>query len=162
MACNRTTRIRSANSRLACWLSSSTSRPSWPKPLTTRTPVTAASTCPTSSPDCCWAAQLAGNRSRREARATSHSAGAMASAIRVSSGDSQSIATIEMTNSSALPVSAGMKASRPCTRLTSLIERLTTCPVSSASCAAPSSRCRAVKMSPRRSYCTSSESRPAV
>ena len=48
---------------------------SWPKPLTTRTPVTAPSTTPATSASFCCASQLAGKSLRREAIAISQSAG---------------------------------------------------------------------------------------
>ncbi len=70
--------------------------------------------------------------------------------------------TSEITNSSALLDRAGMNANSPWTRPMSVIERLTSCPVSSASCAAPSSRDSEVNTSERMSYWTSSESRPAL
>ena len=60
---------------------------SWPKPLTTRTPVTAPSTTPATCASFCCASQLAGKSLRREAIAISQSAGAIARATRVSIGD---------------------------------------------------------------------------
>ena len=70
--------------------------------------------------------------------------------------------TSEITNSSALLARAGTKASSPCTSPMSVIERLTSWPVSRASWAAPSSRDSEVKTSERMSYWTSRDSRPAL
>ena len=70
--------------------------------------------------------------------------------------------TSETTNSSALLDRIGRNDSSPWTRPMSVIERLTIWPVSSASCEAPSRRDSARNTSARMSYCTSSESRPAL
>ncbi len=83
-------------------------------------------------------------------------------ATRVSGGDRTAMTTRETTNRTALPVTLGSQASRPWTSWTSLIDRLTTCPVESASSWRPSIRCTAAWTSLRRSYWTSRDSRPAV
>ena len=140
--------------------SRSTSCSSWPKPFTTRTPVTASSTTPATSAACCCASQLAGNRVRREATEMNQRAGPTARATRVSSGERKAIAISEPTNSTALPSSIGTIASRPCTIVRSEIERLTIWPVCSWSWRAPSSRDRAENSCVRRSCWTSRDSWP--
>ena len=94
-AVSRAARIRSANSRPAARSSAATSRASWPKPLTTRTPVTVSSTCWAMSAARCWADQVAGNRPARTFAVTRPATGSMTSATTVSSGDSQSIAATD-------------------------------------------------------------------
>ena len=81
---------------------------SWPKPLTTRTPVTAPSTTPATSPAFCWASQLAGNSRRRDATDSTSRAGPTASEISASSGDRKNMTPMDSTNSSALPISIGI------------------------------------------------------
>ena len=83
-----------------------------------------------------------------------------ASAIRVSTGDSTAMMASETTNSTALPISIGTMPSRACTMFRSEIERLTTWPVCSWSCRAPSSRDSDRNMSVRRSCCTSRDTWP--
>ena len=90
------------------------------------------------------------------------SAGAMSSVTMVRIGDSTAMITSETTNSSALLDRIGRNESSPWTSPMSVIARLTICPVSSASWDAPSRRDRARNTSSRMSYCTSSESRPAL
>ena len=87
LAISRTARTRDANSAVLASSSRPISCSSWPKPLTTRTPVTAPSTTPATFPACCCASQLAGNSRSRERSAMSHSAGPMASATKVRRGD---------------------------------------------------------------------------
>ena len=112
------------------------------------------------SPDCCWAYQLAGNSLRRDRSAMNHSAGATASATTVSNGDRKSMMTIETTNSSALPRLIGKNDNSDWIMLMSEIDRLTSWPVWISSCRSPSSRDSAPSISVRRSCCTSRESRP--
>ena len=160
-AISRTARTRDAySSRLAC-SRRLVSWSSWPKPLTTRTPVTAPSTTPATAAACCCASQLAGNSLRRDATEMNHSAGPTASAIRVSVGESTAMMASDTTNSTALPSSIGTMLSNACTMDRSEMDRLTTWPVCSSSCRAPSSRDSAWNISVRRSCCTSRDSRPA-
>jgi hypothetical protein len=56
----RALRMRAPNSRTAAPSSLPSSRRSWPKPLTTRTPLVASSTTVASSAARCWASQLDG------------------------------------------------------------------------------------------------------
>ena len=109
---------------------------------------------------CCWASQLAGNSLRRDRSAMNHRAGATASATTVSSGDRNSMMTIDTTNSSTLPSAMGSSDSSDWIMLMSEIDRLTSCPVWISSCRAPSSRDSAPSISVRRSCCTSRDSRP--
>ena len=91
-AVSRTVRIRSPNSCRAALSSRPISRSSWPKPLTTRTPVTVSSTCWARSAARCWADQVPGTAPAGCAPPRHATTGATTSAIRVSSGDSHSIA----------------------------------------------------------------------
>ena len=59
------------------------SRSSWPKPLTTRTPLTASSTTPATSPARCSESHCAGNMTRRRRNDTNSSAGTIASTMSV-------------------------------------------------------------------------------
>ncbi len=123
---SRTARMRPANRLRAVSSSVSSSRCSWPKPLTTRTPVTASSTTPATSAIRCWASQLAGNSCLRLRYATNHSAGPMSRATTVSTGDNHSMMMRDSRKSSTFPVMIGNMPSRPCTRVMSEIARLTT------------------------------------
>ena len=71
-----TSRTRDANMRRERSVSRSSSRCSWPKPFTTRTPVTSSSTTLATSPAFCCASQLAGNTDVRSRIAVKSSAGA--------------------------------------------------------------------------------------
>ena len=122
--------------------------------------MTAPSTTPATFAACCCASQLAGNSRRRDANAITHSVGATASAMTVSSGERNAMITSDSTNSTTLPSSIGTMLSRLWIMLRSEIERLTICPVCSWSWRAPSSRVSDPNSSVRRSCCTSSESRP--
>src|SRR5438445_327804 len=62
----RTRRIRERKSVWERSVRRPSSRPSWPKPLTTRTPVTDSSTTPATMAASCWASQLAGNTLDRQ------------------------------------------------------------------------------------------------
>ena len=90
----------------------------------------------------------------------SHSAGPMASATSVSNGDRNAMIVTDSTNSSALPSSIGSMPSSPWTMFRSEIARLTTWPVRSWSCRAPSSAASAANDSVRMSCWTSSDSLP--
>ena len=157
----RAARMRSANSRRARPSSVATSRASWPKPLTTRTPVTVSSTCCATSAACCCADHVAGNSDRRDRIVTIAAAGSTTSVTRVSSGESHSIAAIDVTTSEAVPSVKGTIDSSPCRSCRSVIARDATCPVRSASCRSPSSRVTASNTRRRRSCWTSRERRPA-
>ena len=161
-AVSRIIRSREPNSPVLVASSRSCSCSSWPKPLTTRTPPMLSSTMPATSPDSCWACQLAGNRRRRDASAMNHSDGATATATRVKMGDSVSIMTIEMMNRAMLPRVTGIIDSRPCTMFRSEIDRPTSWPVWISSWRLPSSRDRAPNRSFRRSCWTSRAIRPPV
>ena len=83
--------VEAARRRRRGW---SSSRSSWPKPFTTRTPLTASSTTPATSPARCCASQLRReHRSCAAAATRSAAAGTTASATSVSSGDRTSITT---------------------------------------------------------------------
>ena len=157
----RAARIRSANSVRARPSRVATSRASWPKPLTTRTPVTVSSTCCATSAARCCADQVAGKSERRERTVTSPARGSTTRVTRVSSGESQSIAAIEVTISDAVPSVNGTIESSPCTSCRSVIARDATCPVRNASWRSPSSRVTASKTCRRRSCWTSRDIRPA-
>ena len=86
---------------------------SWPKPLTTRTPVTFSSTTPATTPSCCWASQVAGNSLPRLRATMNPSPGPTSSATTVSSGDSVIMTTIESTNSRTLPLMLGRNDEQP-------------------------------------------------
>jgi hypothetical protein len=119
----RAARIRSANSARARPSSVAVSRASWPKPLTTRTPVTVSSTCWATSAARCCADQVAGNSDRRERTVTSAAAGSTTRVTTVSSGESHSIAATDVTTSEAVPSVNGTIDSRPCTSCRSVIAR---------------------------------------
>ena len=138
----RTSRMRERNTPWARWVSRSSSRCSWPKPFTTRTPVTASSTTPATSAACCWESQLAGNTLVRIRRATMNRRGITATATSVSSGDRITMITRETTSITRFPLMIGRKASRPWRRATSELARETSCPVCSSSWRAKSRRCR--------------------
>ena len=151
LAISRTVRTREPyRSEPAC-SSRSTSWLSCPKPFTTRTPVTAASTTSATAAARCCASQLAGNSVRRDLREMNHKDGATASATTVSSGESTAMTIREPANSTALPISIGTMESRPCTMVMSEIERLTIWPVCSSSCRVPSRRDSEASICVRRS-----------
>ena len=160
LAIRRTVRTRDAYRSPLAASRCSVSCSSWPKPLTTRTPVTAASTTPATSAARCWASQLAGNSRRRDASEMNHKDGPTASAMRVSSGDSTAMAISAPANSTALPSSSGTQDTRLCTMVRSDIDRLTTWPVCSSSWRVPSSRDSEPISSVRMSCWTSRESLP--
>jgi hypothetical protein len=161
LAISRTVRTREPYSAALAASSLVTSWASWPKPFTTRTPVTAASTTSATAAARCCASQLAGNRVRRDRSEMNHRLGATASATTVSSGESTAMAISEPANSTALPSSIGTMDSRLCTMLMSEIDRLTIWPVCSSSWRVPSRRDSDARISVRRSCCTSRESCPA-
>ena len=113
--CNRAARSRSANNRRAPRSSRPTSRASWPKPFTTRTPVTVSSTCCAMSAARCCADQVAGNSLRRDYGGHDAQRGTTTSAISVSSGESHSMATTDTATSTIIPKEIGTIDSRPCT-----------------------------------------------
>ena len=94
-----TRRTRDANIARDRSVSRSSSRCSWPKPFTTRTPVTSSSTTLATSPAFCCASQLAGNTDVRSRIAVKSSAGATASITSESSGDRQSMTANDTMNS---------------------------------------------------------------
>ena len=160
LAIIRTVRTRAAYRTRLTPSSRSISWFSWPKPLTTRTPVTAPSTTPATSPAFCCASQLAGNSRRRDAIDSTSRAGPTASEMSASSGDRKNMMTSATTNSSALPTSIGIMLSKAWIMFRSVMDRLTIWPVWSWSCRAPSSRVSDPNSSVRRSCCTSRESWP--
>ena len=160
LAIRRTVRTREPYSAELAPSSRSISCVSCPKPFTTRTPVTAASTTSATAAARCCASQLAGNRVRRDRREMYHKLGATARATSVSSGDSSAMAISEPANRTTLPISIGTMDSRLCTMVMSEIERLTIWPVCSSSWRVPSSRDRAENSWVRRSCWTSRESCP--
>ena len=81
-------------------------------------------------------------------------------ATTVSSGESQSITTSETTTPTMLPTMIGVNDNRPWMRPRSLLARDTIWPVGSSSWRAKSRRCSRSKIALRRSYCTSSATRP--
>ncbi len=153
-------RIRSPNSVRAARSSRPISRASWPKPLTTRTPVTVSSTCWARSAARCWADHDAGNSTRLLRTATTATTGVTTSATRVNMGDSHNMAPSAASANTTVPIDSGTIISRPCTTCRSVIERDTIWPVRSVSCLAPSSRCTAANTCWRRSCWTSRASRP--
>ena len=128
---------------------------SWPKPLTTRTPVTADSTTPASAPVFCCESQVAGNSRFLATTFTASSPGPTARPTSVSSGERKSIAVIEAKNIRIVPASIGAMPISCETMLMSEEERATICPVSRLSWPRPSSRESESKTSVRRSFCTS-------
>ncbi len=154
-AVSRTVRSRDANSSSLAASSRCISCSSWPNPLITRTPPMASSTIPATSPTCCCACQLAGNRRLREARAISQSAGTTAAATSVSGGDRKTMMMREKTNRNTLPMDSGIIDSTLWTMFRSEIERPTSCPVWISSCRAPSSLDSEPNSSVRMSCCTS-------
>ena len=107
---------------------------SCPKPFTTRTPVTASSTTPATSPARCCASQLAGKIVVRNRSVTNSSAGSASSATSVSGGDRTTITTSATTRNTRLPSMIGRNISSPCSRPTSLLARDTSWPVCIWSC----------------------------
>ena len=83
-ACKRTSRLREAYRVSAASPRCSSSRCSWPKPFTTRTPVTASSTTPATSPAFCCASQVAGKIDLRIRIETKSKAGRTATITTVS------------------------------------------------------------------------------
>jgi hypothetical protein len=138
----RALRMRAPNSRTAESVSLPSSRPSWPKPLTTRTPLVASSTTVASSAARCWASQLEGYTVLRSRRAMTMRAGTVTSATAVSGGDRWIMKASDRKNSTTLPLMKGRKPSSICTTRTSLLARDTNWPDWSSSWRAKSSRCR--------------------
>jgi hypothetical protein len=138
----RALRMRAPNSRIPDSVSLSSSRPSWPKPLTTRTPLVASSTTVASSAARCWASQLDGYTVLRRLRAMTMSVGTVTSATRVSGSDRWIMNASDRKNSRTLPLMKGRKPSSICTTRTSLLARDTSWPDWSSSWRAKSSRCR--------------------
>ena len=68
--------------------------------------------------------------------------------------------TSELTSSSTLPLTLGKKAKNPCTKVESELARETSWPVGMRSWLEKSSSMRRSYMALRRSYCTSSATRP--
>ena len=153
-------RSRSPNSLRAVPSSFETSRASWPKPLTTRTPVTVSSTCCATSAARCCADHVAGNRRLRLRVTTMPTAGVTTSAISVSTGDIHSIAANDSSAKITEPNDSGTCIRIPTTSCRSEIARETTWPVRKASCLPPSSRETALKTRWRRSCWTSRASFP--
>ncbi len=103
----RTSRVRDryrSSDAAARWRSS---RRSCPKPLTTRTPVTASSTTPATSPARCWASHVAGNTALRIFSPVISSSGTIARAISVSVGERNAMTISETTSSTTLPSRIG-------------------------------------------------------
>ena len=155
-------RIFAANSvrpRRSRW---STSRSSWAKALTTRTPVTVCSTwVARSAADCC-ATHVAAYMERRESTATPTMSGMKASAMTVSRGETHSMTPAVMISWTTLPMAMGPIATRPCVALRSEMERETIWPVTIWSWPGPSRRWRRSRMRTRRVCWVSMDNRPAV
>ncbi len=156
----RMVRSRPANSRRPTSRSLPVSWSSCPNPFTTRTPLTAPSTTPATAAACACAYQVAGCSRERLRLAMNQTAGATASATRVSGRDSHAMITREMTKSRTFPMVIGSMKSSPWMSWRSLVARPTTCPVDSSSCRRPSSRVIVSYIPVRRSCCTSRASRP--
>jgi hypothetical protein len=138
----RALRIRDPKSLTDASIKRPSWRRSWPKPLTTRTPVTDSSTTPATSA-CHWSmSQLEGNIRfpiRQEVIAMRGSVIARTDAI---SGDSTSITHTDVTNINRLPSVIGVRTTTFVKACTSALLRDTSCPASSWSWRAKSRRCR--------------------
>ncbi len=154
----RARRSRDRYNSRASAASPSNSCRSWPNPFTTRTPATAASTRIATSAARACASQLAGKSFRWLRLVMIHKAGTTSSAISVRAGDISVIRASAPASSTTLPATMGMSCRNIWISVTSVIARLTTCPVRSSACSRPSSRSSAANRSRRRSCCTPSDS----
>ena len=120
-----TRRTREANIDRDRSCSRSSSRCSWPKPFTTRTPVTSSSTTLATSPAFCCASQLAGNTDVRSRIAVTSSSGKTANITSERSGERISIAANDTMNNRMFATPIGRNCRKPCSNATSDDARLT-------------------------------------